>query len=147
QVRESLRRETRNLLVQNGGIRRQRVADPETIVSYEADDVAGVGFIHGFAFIAEQLMGTGQAHFVFRTRMANDHVAFEFAGTNADESDAIAVLRVHVRLNFENETGKVRIVRRDHARRRAFRRFASGGSTGRSGIERRRYSEPALVFT
>ena len=41
------------------------------------------------------------------------HVAVELAGANADKRDAVAVPRVHVRLNLEDETGKFRILRRN----------------------------------
>ena len=34
------------------------------------------------------------------------HVALEFAGTDAEERDAVAMVRVHVRLNLENKTGE-----------------------------------------
>ena len=34
------------------------------------------------------------------------HVALELAGANADERDAVAMLRVHVRLDLEDETGE-----------------------------------------
>ncbi len=41
------------------------------------------------------------------------HVAVELAGADADERDAVAMLRVHVRLDLEDETAKRRIFRRD----------------------------------
>ena len=37
--------------------------------------------------------------------MMHGHVAIKFAGTDADEGNAVAVARIHVRLNLENEAG------------------------------------------
>jgi hypothetical protein len=38
------------------------------------------------------------------------HVALELAGANAHERDAVAMLRVHVRLNLEDEAGERRVL-------------------------------------
>ena len=92
QIRERFRREARDFLVENFGIGRQRVADAKAVVADQADDVAGIRFIHRLALVAEQFVRTGQAHFFLGARMMHRHVALEFAGADADERDAVAVL-------------------------------------------------------
>ena len=83
----------------------------------EADDVAGPGLVHRLAFVAKQFVRAGQAHLLRGTRVVHRHVALEFAGTNPDERDAVAMLRVHVRLDFENKAGKLRMFGRNERRR------------------------------
>ncbi len=51
-------------------------------------------------------MGVGQADFLAGAGVEDIHVPLELAGDDADEGDAIPVLRVHVCLDFENEGGK-----------------------------------------
>jgi len=82
-------------------------------VADEADDVAGIGFVHGLAFVAEQLVRAGQADFFLGSRMMHRHVAVELSGADADEGDAVAMFRIHVCLDLEDETGKGGILRRD----------------------------------
>ena len=53
QIRKRFRREARDFLVENFGIRRQRIADAKTVVADEADDVAGIGFVHRLALVAK----------------------------------------------------------------------------------------------
>ena len=43
---------------------------------------------------------------VAAARVEHVHVALEFSGNNADEGHAVAVLRVHVRLDLEDEGGE-----------------------------------------
>ena len=49
-----------------------------------------------------------EPHASCRSRMRHRHVALELAGDDADERDAVAVLRVHVRLDLEDEAGEGR---------------------------------------
>ena len=59
--------------------------------------------------------------------MGHHHVAFEFAGANPEEGDAVAVLRIHVGLDLEDEAGKL-VVRHRHERIRGLR--LEGGNRG-----------------
>ena len=94
----------------------------------EADDVAGIRFVHRFTLVAKEFVRTGEANFFLRARVMHRHVAVELAGAHADERDAVAMFRVHVCLNLEDETAERRILRRNfnaahHARFRRGRVF------------------------
>ena len=108
--REDLGREARDLVIADGFVLGQGVTDSETVVADEADDVARPSFIDGFAVLAEQFVGRGQADGAAAALMDHGHVALEFAGANADERDAIAVLGVHVGLNLKHEGGELRVI-------------------------------------
>ena len=58
QERKGLRREAWDFLVENFWIGRQRVADAETIVADQADDIAGKRLVHRFALVAEKFVRT-----------------------------------------------------------------------------------------
>src|SRR5690349_6075519 len=103
-MREGLGRKSRDLFVENLGIRRERVANPKAVMANKTDDIAGIGFVHRLTLIAKQLMRTGKTHLLLGTRVMHRHVALELAGTHADESNAVTVLWVHVRLNLEDES-------------------------------------------
>ena len=63
-----------------------------------------VRLVNSFTFVAEQFVRAGETHLLLGTRVMHGHVALEFAGADADERNAVAMLRVHVRLNLEDET-------------------------------------------
>ena len=105
----------------------QRVANPEIGVADESDDVSRVGFVHRLAFLAEQSVRTCEPHLLAGARMKHGHVPFKFAGADSDVRDAVAVLRIHVRLNLENEPGKIPGARFDHF-------FARSPSLGRRRV-------------
>ena len=48
-------------------------------------------------------MGGGEANLFAGALVRHDHVALELPGADADEGDAVAVLRVHVGLDLEDE--------------------------------------------
>ena len=141
EIRESFGREPRNFFVNDRRIGGERVADAKPIVPDQADDVAGIGFIHRFALVAEKFVGTGEANLFLRARMRHGHVAFKFPGTNPDESDAVAMPRIHVRLNFENESGERGIFRGNLCSRHdaRFRRRRMFQEIHRATIARRNY--------
>ena len=123
----------RNFLVEveSPGLRRQRVADAKTVVADQTPiHIPRPRFIHRLAFLAEKFVRTRQPHLLFRTRMMHRHVPLKFPRTNPHKRDAIPMPRIHVRLNFENEPRKIRVLRRHrhprhHARlgrRRIFQR-------------------------
>ena len=133
EVGEALGGETGDLVEDDGGILGEGVADAEAGVAHEADDVAGVGFVDGFAFLAEEFVGAGEADFLAGLGVGDDHVALEFTGADADEGDAIAVPGVHVGLDLEDEAGEEGVLREDEAGTGAM----SGGRGGalEEGIE------------
>lgn len=110
-----LRGESRDFVVDDFGVGRECVANAEIGIANEADDVAGVGVVHRFAFLGEEFVGIGEAHFFSGAGVDDGHVAFEFAGADAQEGDAVAVARVHVGLDFEDESGEGRVFGTDFA--------------------------------
>ena len=75
-------------------------------MSDESDDVSRVGFVDRLAFLSEDFVGAGEAD-AFASSLVNDeHIAGKFPRADAEESDAVTVSRVHVGLDFENETGE-----------------------------------------
>src|SRR6266568_3823811 len=89
------------------------IADAEGVVPDEADYIARIRLIHRFAFVAEKPVRAGQAHLLCRARMMHRHVTLEFARTNTDERHTVAMPRVRIRLYFEDETRKLRVLRRN----------------------------------
>ena len=89
----------------------------------------GERFVHRLAFLPEKLVRTGEPHLFARLHVGHHHVALESPRTNAHECEPIAMLRIHVRLDLEDEAGKLRIIGRDDA-------FA--GMVRRGGAERAR---------
>ena len=64
--------------------------------------------------------------------MIHHHVALKFAGANANVRDAVAMLRIHVRLDFENEAGKLLVAWLDEF------------TGGRTALRRRRVVQKSL---
>ena len=110
EVGEAFGREAGDFAVFDGGVGGEGVADAEFVVADDADDVAGEGFVDGLAFVGEEFVGAGEADFFPGARVVGDHVAFESAGDDAEEGDAVAMAGVHVGLDFEDEAGEGRVV-------------------------------------
>ena len=104
---------------------REGIAHAEFAMADETDDIAGVGDIHRLTIATEKFMGTGETNLLAGLGVKDGHVALEFAGADANEGEAIAMTRIHIRLNLEDESGKTRIGR--------FDRDAIGGASARGG--------------
>ena len=100
---ENLGREAGDLVIADGRVGGEGVADAERVVAHEPDDVAGPGLVHGLALAAEELVRGRKPRAAARLHVGHDHVAFEPPRAHPEEGDAVAVLRVHVGLNLENE--------------------------------------------
>ena len=98
---EDLRREPRNLVVPQRGIRGQRVADAEAVVAHQSDDVAGIRFVHGLALVAEELVAGTEPDLFAGLNMRDGHVALEPSADHPDERDSITMLRIHVGLDLK----------------------------------------------
>ena len=110
----------------------ERVADREGARIGQADDVARIGDVERFAVVGEELHRAREADFFAGARVAHRHVALELARADAHEGDAIAMARIHVRLNLEDEAGE--------ARRRPDRRTARADGGGPISMKRSRKS-------
>ena len=111
---EALGREDRDLVELDRGIRGQRVADFKRLVAHQADHVAGEGLVDDLAFLGEQLLRIRQADLLGAGAVPDLHVALELAGDDADEGHAVPVLRVHVRLDLEDEAAEALVLGLDH---------------------------------
>ena len=120
----------------------QRVADRELAGVDEADDVAGERFVDRLAIAAEEAVGARRADRLADAAVGHRHVLGEAARADADERHAIAMARIHVRLDLEDETGEALVGRADEARRRSARGCGGGAS---STSARRNGSRPKLV--
>ena len=112
---EHLRREIRDagegqLLAFGEGI-----ADVDGAVVVQADDVAGIGLLHRRAVAGHEGQRIGHAHFLAQARMVEAHARRIAPRAHAHEGDAVAVARIHVRLDLEHEAGELRLVRLHHA--------------------------------
>ena len=83
----------------------ERVTNAQGAVVGDADDVAGKGFLGERAVLREEEDGGLDGHGFFGAGVDEFHAAGEFAGADSCEGDAVAVLGVHVGLDFEDEAG------------------------------------------
>ena len=115
------------------------IADGENAGVEHADDIARVGLVDDLALGGHELLRLRQAHFLAALHMIIFCVALELAGADAHEGQPVAVGLVHVRLNFEDERGKVRAERVDHAAVR----FARQGARrhAQKFLQKRLYAE------
>ena len=104
QIGETLRREAGNLMVGEGGIFRDRIADEKIVIPDDAYDIASPGFIYRLAVLGEESLGIAEADCFSQTRVGGNHVTAEAAGDDSNERNAVAVLGVHVGLDFEDKT-------------------------------------------
>ena len=82
----------------------------------QADDVAGVGLVDVLAVRGHERNRVADAHFAPHARVVHAHTGLIFTRANAYERDAVAVRRVHVRLDLEHETRERVLFRRDRSR-------------------------------
>ena len=87
----------------------QAVADPQTAGIDQTDDVARPGFVDGVPVGPEHrrrvLGGEGPG----RSAVRQHHASLEASGAHPDERNTIAMGRVHICLNLEDEPGELRI--------------------------------------
>src|SRR5262249_45293954 len=81
-------------------------ADRELARIDESDDVAGVSHLDRLAIAAEEPVSSRRSDRLAQAAVGHDHVLREATRTDADERHAIAMTRVHVRLNLEHESGE-----------------------------------------
>ena len=89
----------------------ERVADREMPGVDEADDVARVGDVDRLAVAAEEPVRARRPERLPQPAVGHHHVLREAAGAHADERDAIAMARIHVRLDLEHKAGEALVGR------------------------------------
>ena len=93
-----------------------RVADAELSGIDQPDDVAGVGDVDRLAVAAEEPVGARRANQLADAAVgAPSCPCVNSARADAHERDAIAMPRVHVRLDLEHEAGEAIVGRADDA--------------------------------
>ncbi len=83
----------------------------------DADDVAGIGFIHSRAVLRHEGDGVVDRQQLAGGDLLDFHAAFETARAHPQEGDTVAVLGIHVGLDLEHESGELGFVRCHRARR------------------------------
>jgi hypothetical protein len=113
--REGFRLEVRDSLEAEPLTGTEGVPDREQAGVDEPDDVAGEGFLDGLAVGGEEAVRPGQPHGAVQAGMMDQHVLLEPARADPHERQPVAVVRVHVRLNLEDEPRELLPVGRDEA--------------------------------
>src|SRR5207248_822605 len=112
-AREDLRRKPRQL----GELERrpfaERVADTQRASVEQADHVARPGLLDDDAVRTEQLVRHGEADGPLLAHVTHVHAAAELPAAHPHEGEAVAVRRVHVRLDLEDETAEAFVERID----------------------------------
>ena len=75
-------------------------------VVVNTDDVARVRRIHVHAFVCHEGKCVSNLHFAAFTQVLHLHAGGVATGTHAEKSDTVAVARIHVGLNLEDEPRK-----------------------------------------
>ena len=91
----------------------KRVSQPVYPGVEQADDVACPCLLHRFTLIRHELLGLLERHDLVSAGMPHFHALFKGTGNNPHKGEPIPVSRVHVRLDLEDETGKIRFFRPD----------------------------------
>ena len=82
------------------------VADLNRAVVVQADDITRQGALHEHALAGLEAQRIGDFHMLARAHMAHLHTFFIATRTDAQKRDAVAMARVHVRLNLEHKAGE-----------------------------------------
>src|SRR6185503_215344 len=105
---EKLRGEVRNSLEAQGLALGQRVANLQQPVIVDADDVAGDSILARHALVRHERHHVAELHLASDALMLHFHRRPIAPRANAKKRDAIAMLRIHIGLDLEHETGKRR---------------------------------------
>ena len=107
---EVLGREARDAFELDGRGLAQAVADAQHAGIPQAHDVARIGFVDHGALLRHELHRASKRQRLAGARMQDVHAPQELARANAQKSDAVPMLWIHVRLNLEHEAREGGIV-------------------------------------
>ena len=93
----------------------QSVADFEIASIGNAHDIAGVSLIDNRFLLRHKSRRSGKAHHLAGTDMLIIDITLELPGAYFHKRYATAVVRVHIRVNLENESRESRFFRTDNA--------------------------------
>lgn len=85
----------------------QRVADGKDTGVENADDVSGIRLFYVFALLRHHLLRLGEPYLFSALDVHDFHARRELAGTDAHESDAVAVSLIHICLYLKYEGGEI----------------------------------------
>src|SRR5205807_1225929 len=77
------------------------VADVDRAVIVKPDDVAGISLLRLGALRGHERERIGDAHFLAEARVIQTHPARVLSRAQAQERDAVAMRRIHIRLDLE----------------------------------------------
>ena len=116
EVAEHLWWEARYLVEHQVGDVGQGVANAEIPMAHKTDDVPWVGGLDGLSILPEQTLRVGEAQGLrAAARVRHRHVLREDTRADADEREAVTMVRVHVRLDFEDKRTEAVVLGRDAA--------------------------------
>ena len=95
------RREAKLIALEDG------VTDLKVRCADDADHIAGKGLVERFALAPEGLGGVVEGDAAAGARVGHLHAALEPARADPDECVAVAMARIHVRLDLEDEAGEI----------------------------------------
>ena len=80
-------------------------------VVVDADDVTGDGVFHQYALVGHEGQRVGQFHLAIHAHVLDLHTGAVATRADAEESDAVAMLGIHVGLDLEDEASERRFGR------------------------------------
>ena len=107
----------------------------------QADDVARIGFPRLHAVGGHEGQCVGHTHFFVEAHVVQAHAALILAGAQAHEGNAIAVARIHIRLNLEDEP-RERLLQGIHRALGSCARERTGGALGKG---RKQLRDPKVI--
>ena len=85
----------------------QRIANGEDARIKQTDDIAGIGFVHDGAVVSHQAGAGSKLDVLALLHMECFHAALKLAGADAQKRNAVAVILVHVGLDFEHKAAEL----------------------------------------
>ena len=111
-VAAHIRRENREIFKLNFQLFvAQRIADTENSRVENTDNIAGVRFFNNGALLREELLRLRQLNRLAALHVVHRHAFFEHTAANTHKSNAVAMRRVHVSLNFKHKRTEQFVVR------------------------------------
>src|SRR5579883_204572 len=108
---KDLGREARNTAKDEILAFRQSIADPQRAVVWYADNIARIGFLGELAVLREEKLRRVERDILACADELCLHAAHQFARADAQKSNPVAMIWIHVRLDLENKTGHFRFMR------------------------------------
>src|SRR5690606_35984114 len=109
---QQFRREARNAGEADILTLRQRIADTQIAVVRDTDDIAGPGFLRQFPVLRKEQYGIVDIEGFLAPHMFQLRAAAEMAGDQPHKGNAVAVLGVHIGLDFKDKPADLLLQRR-----------------------------------